>query len=985
MKNKSLFLLVIFIFLSTSVSAQTIITGLDAHHTIPGTKLIRYTSRSSYPNHIIFSNQKAQSLNEANYLVSLLGLPKGYDLKPVGYQQDNIGFIHQEYKQYYKGIPVENGVYKVHIKNGNIESMNGDIYKVDMSNTIPSIPSSQAILNAKSFINSQKYKWEDGKRNSLSYYPTCELVIVIYANKTYLAYKVDVYSIQPLSRKFVYVDAVSGEVIYSIDRIHDVDTPGTGNTVYSGTKPIMVDFNGVDYTLTESGRGIETINSLTSLPYSNSSVTWNYSGLDQYALDAHWGAEMTYDYYFNTHGRDGLDGAHYFLTSYVNEGPGFGNAYWDGISVHYGDGDGSTFTTPLTSIGIVGHEMTHGLTQFTAGLIYMNESGALNESFSDIFGLCVDEYARNINLSLPASWLVGAECTSGIGIRNLANPNAFGHPDTYLGTNWVPAGGFDNGGVHSNSGVQNFWFYLLTMGGVGTNDNADSYSVVGIGIDNAAAIAYRNLSFYLTPGSDFADSRYYSLLAAEDLFGTCSVPVQSTANAWYAVGVGPQYQNLTLASFINNNSISCTSPIPVSFSNLSFNSSAYLWSFGDGDTSSLENPVHSYSAAGTYNVQLIANGCGANFSDTFETSITIAVGSSTVNMDPLQPSYISCCSGSLYDSGGPSSNYSDGESSNSTVVVPPGNVVNIQFTEFALETGFDFLVLYDGPNSTYPVIGSYSGIGAPNGGLPIVATSNAIYVQLISDGTVTYSGFAFNWYCTPPAPPVADFTSNITTVCVGSSIDYYNNSIYADSVFWDFQGGSPGSSNADTVVVLYNTVGTYTTSLTASNILGTNSSTSTVTVVPLPSPSISLVGNLASVTPTFSSYQWYLNGNPISGATSETYTVTEGGSYYCAVTDNNGCSNSTTNVFSTLDVENNELGTILIYPNPTSSFINFNNSIFTNEYFVSVTNVLGEVIYSSFMSSVNASIDLSNVQSGTYFVRLTDGITDITQKIVVIK
>jgi len=954
--------------------------GLDAHQIIPGSKLIRYVDRSIYPNHVIFSNQKIQLKDNGNFVEALLKLPKGYELRFFKQEHDNIGFNHQVYKQYYKNVLVENGVCKVHIKNENLESISGDIYNIENIEVVPQITSSSAIFRAKIFVNAEKYKWEEGKHNSLSYYPTCELVILKHKNKVHLVYKVDIYSLKPFARKFIYVDAATGEIIYTVDRIHEIDTPGTGNTVYSGIRPVTMDFNGTDYTLSETGRGMETVNFATGVPYGNVSTTWSLAGLDQYAMDAHWGAEMTYDYFFNTYGRDGLDGAHFFLTSYVNEGPGFGNAFWDGSTVHYGDGDGSTFTTPLTSIGIVGHEMTHGLTQFSSGLVYAGESGAMNESFSDIFGLCVDEYARNINLSLPASWLVGAECTSGNGIRDMSNPNVFGMADTYGGSFW-------NAGdiVHFDSGVQNFWFYLLTMGGTGTNDVLDAYIVAGIGVDDAGAIAYRDNAFYLTPGSDFADSRYYSVVAAEDLFGACSQQVQQTTNAWHAVGVGLPYQNITISSFTNANTVSCSVPITVSFTNLSTNANSYAWNFGDGGTSSLENPTHAYAAAGTYAVELIATGCGTNVSDTFQTSITISPGSSTLNLDPLEANYISCCSGTLFDSGGPLGDYADGEVGIATIQVPAGNIVNIDFSSFDLEDTYDFLTLYNGPDNSYPVIGAYTGATLPNGGSTIFSTTNQVYVEFTSDWSVIATGFEFSWYCTPPAPPVSDFSSNITTVCVGSYIEYYNNSIYDDSVSWNFQGGAPGTSNADTAWVLYNVVGSYTTTLTASNILGTNSSTSTIVVAPIPTPSISLVGNVCTVTPAFASYQWYWNGTPVTGGNSQSYTVIEGGEYWCVVTDNNNCYNYSSSVISTLDVEKLESGTIFIYPNPSSDFININTDLFPNGYLIRLTNVLGETIYSTNVYSLNTTIDVSTIRRGTYIVRVSDGVKEVTQKIIVIR
>jgi Zn-dependent metalloprotease len=129
----------------------------------------------------------------------------------------------------------------------------------------------------------------------------------------------------------------------------------------------------------------------------------------------------------------------------------------------YGDGNGTTFT-PLTAIDITAHEIAHGLTSNTSNLVYSNESGALNESFSDIFGVSVESFANNNTLN----WIIGEDATpNGNGIRNMSNPNAFADPDTYLGTNYY-TGTQDNGGVHTNSGVQNFWYYLLTVGGTGT-------------------------------------------------------------------------------------------------------------------------------------------------------------------------------------------------------------------------------------------------------------------------------------------------------------------------------------------------------------------------------------------------------------------------------------------------------------------------------------------------------------------------------------
>src|SRR5262249_28936765 len=153
------------------------------------------------------------------------------------------------------------------------------------------------------------------------------------------------------------------------------------------------------------------------------------------------------------------------------------------------------------------------VTQASSGLNYSYESGAINESISDIMGKSVQFWSKPTDidwrLSNDMNWI----------IRDMSNPNAEGQPDTYLGTNWYVGSG-DNGGVHTNSGVGNFMFYLLVTGGSGTTDNSDAYSVTGIGLTEADAIIYRTNTVYLTPTSQYADWRTACINAATDLYGS---------------------------------------------------------------------------------------------------------------------------------------------------------------------------------------------------------------------------------------------------------------------------------------------------------------------------------------------------------------------------------------------------------------------------------------------------------------------------------
>ena len=273
------------------------------------------------------------------------------------------------------------------------------------------------------------------------------------------------------------------------------------------------------------------INYASAVDFTDVDNNWNNvnTAKDEYATDAHWGTEKTYDYFFQTYGRNSIDNLGMALNSYVHYSTNLFNAFWDGDRMSYGDGDAVHGNKPLTTLDICGHEITHGITEFTSALVYSYESGAMNEGFSDIFGTAIEAYARPTN----NDWLIGGDFFT---IRSMSNPNTYNHPDTYQGNFWYSGSG-DNGGVHYNSGVLNHWFYLLTIGGSGVNDHNVTYNVTGIGMTKAAAIAYRLNTVYLVPTSQYYDARVLGIQAAEDLYGVGSPEAIQTANAWTAVGL----------------------------------------------------------------------------------------------------------------------------------------------------------------------------------------------------------------------------------------------------------------------------------------------------------------------------------------------------------------------------------------------------------------------------------------------------------------
>jgi bacillolysin len=576
-------------------------------------------------NQINFIKLKAEySVYESeadNFLNSIVLNNSNSTVKKVKSEKDILGFTHTKYQVLYNNTPVKNAIIMLHAQNGKVVSVNGDLGQVLEPVNSVAINEQKGLQQALNKIKAEVYKWENKVEEnhmkevynnpSFSYYPKGELVLYAVASRNqksemHYAYKFNIYAEKPLYRANVIVDAQTGSVLAEENLICHADVPGTANTKYSGVQSFTIDnYSPGNYRLRETGRGlgIETYNLNTSTTYANTDLTytntvWPATGIEQLGTDAHFGCEKTYDYYFLNHGRNSLDNAGFKLLSYINYGVNYNNAFWDGTRMTYGSGGSGGFI----GLDICGHEVSHGLTENTSNLVYANESGALNESYSDIFGNSIEYYAK----PLTASWILGESIG---GIRNMANPNAFGDPDTYLGTNWY-TGTADNGGVHTNSGVSNFWYYLLVNGGTGTNDIANSYTVNALGWTAASRIAFRALTVYYTPSTNYANARILSIQAAKDLYGNCSNEVVQVTNAWYAVGVGAAYSNSISPNFVASGTSFCSVPVNINFSNTTASGITYQWNFGDGSAvSTTTNPVHTYTANGTYSVKLKATGC----------------------------------------------------------------------------------------------------------------------------------------------------------------------------------------------------------------------------------------------------------------------------------------------------------------------------------------------------------------------------------------
>lgn len=516
-----------------------------------------YQDISSFDSIKTVNDWKEKNLRDKNIDVYLSTDDKSKPTRKAAYS----GWEHKTYGIKYKNIPIEYAMLKVHSKDGEIRSINGEYYKDIDINITPTITEKTALEKAKEFVNADKYIWQasdevDFLRKTNQEYlknpPQGELVICKdYINKNSkrlcLAYKFEIYSVKPLSRGFIYVDAVSGEIIHSNPIIKHVD--GTADTRYSGTRTISTDlFNGQfrlrDYD-SQRGNGIETYNMNSGTSYSNATdfsdgdnnwtdTEYNNNAKDNAALDAHWGAMMTYDYFQQIHNRNSFDNQGTAIQNYVHYDNDYDNAFWDGAVMTYGDG-GSDFDA-LTSLDIVGHEIGHGVTEHTANLVYQDESGALNESVSDIWAACIENYVGGG--SFFDIWSIGEDIElrqNQSGLRHMWNPKLASQPDTYFGNNWY-SGNDDNGGVHTNSGVFNYWFFLLSNGGSGTNDNNTSYSVSGISIEKSEQIVYFALFNYFTPNTNYPVASLLTTIAAQEVFGFCAEEVLAVKEAWKAVG-----------------------------------------------------------------------------------------------------------------------------------------------------------------------------------------------------------------------------------------------------------------------------------------------------------------------------------------------------------------------------------------------------------------------------------------------------------------
>jgi len=384
------------------------------------------------------------------------------------------------YQQQYNGVPVIGAELVAGMDEQNqMKYISGETTLNLSINTTPSITSEQATGIALSAVSKWYRKSKDSFATGIVELSVFNSNLISPDTKpAVLVWKLEVTAEN--INEFILVDAMTGAITFHLNQVHEA----LNRQTYTAN-------NTADYQ--------------NQLVCDESDPTCSAGDSD--AQKAHEYAEDTYNFYFDNHGRDGIDGSGGAIISSVHVGPDFQNAAWTGTLMIYGDG------FPQAD-DVVAHELTHGVTENESNLFYYYQSGAINESFSDLWGEFVDQSNAGGTDNASVKWLMG-EDVPGLGaIRDMENPLAFGDPDKMTSSSYF-TGSEDNGGVHINSGVNNKAVYLMTDGG-----SFNGQTVTGLGITKVAKLYYEVQTKHLTSGSDYLDLYNALIQACSDLVGT---------------------------------------------------------------------------------------------------------------------------------------------------------------------------------------------------------------------------------------------------------------------------------------------------------------------------------------------------------------------------------------------------------------------------------------------------------------------------------
>ncbi len=511
--------------------------------------------------------------------------------KQLDEQMDDIGMTHIRVHQTFAGHPIHRQDMVLHIKNGSIRDLNGFAWTGKVPSKIPTpLSSIEALEAAKAHLSSSGVKFQPKPSFDGITHPDDEARLVWYPIQGSLVLTYEV-SIHPnmMDHWKLFVDATTLEIVEAYSQLCNLaplhlydmtrhtscghhhplemalsEPDGSASPLADGAtvindqdlfginRPVNAYQVGTTYYMIDASRSGMFMSNQSVMPNDPVGVIWTIDGqngspsLPNFELihvantnnnwknlevSAHYNGGEAYQYFLQTFNRKSINGNGGNIISIINvaddNGNSMDNAFWNGTAMFYGNGD-VAFNAPLAkALDVAGHEMSHGVIQNTANLEYVGQSGALNESYADVFGAMIDrdDWKMGEDVTNPAIFPTGA-------LRDLSNPNNGGtqlgdpgwqpkHMSEYQNLPNTPEG--DNGGVHINSGIPNRAFYLLAT---------------SVGKDKAEQIYYRALTTYLVKSSQFIDMRIAAEKAATDRHGAGSPEVMAVRNAFDAVGIG---------------------------------------------------------------------------------------------------------------------------------------------------------------------------------------------------------------------------------------------------------------------------------------------------------------------------------------------------------------------------------------------------------------------------------------------------------------
>ncbi|MCR3761888.1 M4 family metallopeptidase [Clostridium felsineum] len=483
-------------------------------------------------------SQKLQ-INEQSILAyleqnkgSFLNVTGANNFKILSIDKDELGLTKVKVAQTIDGTEIRGSQIILHLdKDGVVKNIIGAVNK-DYKKTFSATKSSE--ISAQKAISIAKKQFN---YTVLVETPEAKKQVIVKNNVPTTVYSVNIHYNNPdIANWEVLIDATSGKVVKTLDKIrYDGASTGTGTAVDGSTKPLnlllsrgtyeLIDttkpMTGQIKTYTANNREVEPGSLVTNKTNKFTTETAKPE------VSAHYYAGVVYDFYKNILNRNSIDNKGMSIISTTHYDKGYDNAFWDGSQMVYGDGDGTEFTYFSGDLDVIGHELTHGVTQYTANLDYQDQSGALNESISDTFGVLISTYDKyNVKGGgtwkfNAGDWVVGQGLylnnTTNKALRSLADPTLYDQPanmNDYVNTY------DDNGGVHTNSGIPNKAAYLVAKS-LGNNETAHIY--------------YRALTNYLTNDSDFSGARNALESAASDLYGSSAA--SAVDSAFDTVGV----------------------------------------------------------------------------------------------------------------------------------------------------------------------------------------------------------------------------------------------------------------------------------------------------------------------------------------------------------------------------------------------------------------------------------------------------------------